>query len=104
MEEKSPPGPPGDTAPPLPSLIQQRVALDRERAIGLWLTSASGIFLLLGLILLLTGPERVFWGSLLTPALLLAVGLFRLWAYRQSRSAFEAAHGRDAGTQPVVGR
>ena len=85
-------------------MIQQRIALDRERAIGLWLSIAGGLFLLLGGFAAMAAPERLSWVSLVMPAILLLLGLFRLWAYGHGRRVFEEEHGPDAGMQRPVGR
>jgi hypothetical protein len=88
----------------VPSLIQQRIALDRERAIATLLIVAGGVSVILGILTVVTRPDGLAWVTAVWPMLLLGFGLFRLWAYRQSRKAFEAEHGADAGRQPVVGR
>ncbi|MDQ4137527.1 MAG: hypothetical protein M3116_01595 [Actinomycetota bacterium] len=88
----------------MPSLIQQRIALDRERAIALWLIIAGSFFGILGLVSVVTAPERFFWGTIAMAVFPLLYGIFRLWAYRQSRKAFEAEHGPHAGKQTPVGR
>lgn len=85
------------------SLIQQRIAIERERSSALVLISLAVPLLLICGVLLAVDVGR--WSSWLTTAanaVLSAVAVTRLLRARRTIREFEATHGRDAGRQPPV--
>ncbi|WP_203138146.1 hypothetical protein [Microbacterium sp. JZ31] len=85
------------------SLIQQRIAVERERISALVLLASAVPLLLLGCVLLAFDPGR--WYSWLTTAgwvVLCLIAAARYIRARRRIRAFEAAHGKDAGRQRPV--
>jgi hypothetical protein len=85
------------------SLIQQRIAIDRERVSGVLITAFSGAGIIVGLLLLLFQPFQPM--TLISLALWLTVcgkGIHTLMQARRRRIAFEAANGLEAGKQKPI--
>jgi hypothetical protein len=83
------------------SLIQQRMAIDRQRIFGTLSIIVGGLFLTIAIVDLVTFRGAQVTGYLY---LVLAVGSFVLGFTRRARSTrarrtFEAENGKDAGKQ-----
>jgi hypothetical protein len=88
-----------------PSLIQQRISIDRGRAVGVVMVVVFGLFAVAGVVLLVSDPGNAFrWSSEGLSVLLVVLGIGRLVRSNRRRARFEAEHGRDAGRQTPVGR
>ena len=82
------------------SLIQQRIALDRNRVVSILFVALGGLGLLFGVFLILMDPSRWTTWAMLVPWLIFAsTGVVRLVQYRTALRAFESEHGVDAGKQ-----
>lgn len=82
------------------SLIQQRIAIDRERVIGTVYTALGSLMLSLGLVMAIIEPSQWSrWAFMVVWAGFAAVGVRKLAAARRTRRAFESEHGVDAGKQ-----
>ncbi|WP_053386895.1 hypothetical protein [Leucobacter japonicus] len=83
----------------MPSLIQQRLAFEREHRYGWWmlvLAVLAGAFAIHRAAL---GPAWLWIGVLIWVALAL-LSLRRILRARRARRAFELEHGPDAGIRP----
>ena len=82
------------------SLIQQRIAIERQRVFGTIYVISGGLGLVLGAILWVTDPS--YWVSwyLIVVWLVFAIsGAVRLVRYRRALRDFESANGVGAGKQ-----
>lgn len=87
------------------SLIQQRIAIDRQRTIGLIFLVLAGALFLLGAFSLATDPEREFlWTGVIVFGANAVMGAVTLIGASSKRRAFEAEHGAGAGKQAPVRR
>ena len=82
----------------MPSLIQQRMSIDRIRVRALWIISVSGILLVMGGALALSGSLSLFSAvSLVIWASGVVCGIAELQRFRRTLRAFAAEHGPGAG-------
>lgn len=90
-----------EKSPVQPSLIQQRMRLDRERVWGLWTLCGGAVLGTLQVVnLRVADPASVWvWLALLGWTGIAAAGVFRFLKARRARARFEAEHGKDAGRQ-----
>lgn len=88
---------------PQPSLIQQRMQLDRQRLWGLWALCSSA-FLVTTQVINLVNDASEIWAWLGLGLWLggAAIGLIILLRSRRARKKFEALHGAGAGRQDHV--
>lgn len=84
----------------MPSLIQQRMAIERIRVRALWIVSGSGLLLVMGVVLVFTGSFSLFSAvSLVIWAGGVLSGIAEIRRFRQALREFEAEHGPGAGKQ-----
>ncbi|WP_336641262.1 hypothetical protein [Microbacterium sp. USHLN272] len=89
-----------EDAAPQPSLIQQRLALQRRRVLALVQTVIAAVLLTLWIVVLsLDGVGDLRWLGAIAMLLFVLVGVFTLRNVRRDTRAFEAEHGTDAGVQ-----
>ena len=89
-----------ENTPPVPSHIQQRIALGRRRAIATAQIVFGSILVALWVALIAVGRGNIgSWFGLTAMALLALSGTFSLLKVRRDTRAFEAEHGADAGVQ-----
>ncbi|ROQ41117.1 hypothetical protein EDF46_0488 [Frondihabitans sp. PhB188] len=90
----------------MPSLIQQRMAIDRRRNYGLFALIGGFVFLVLSLgELIASGSSRWFaWAYLAMAVFWIVVGLRERIVGTRRLAAFEAEHGVGAGVQQSVRR
>ena len=82
------------------SLIQQRIAIERQRVFGTIYVISGGLGLVLGAILWVTDPSYWVSWSLIVVWLVFAIsGVVRLVQYRRALREFESANGVGAGNQ-----
>lgn len=82
------------------SLIQQRIAIDRQRVLGTISVIIGGLGLLPGIILWLMDPSRWMNWLLIVVWLIFAIrGAVQLVHYRKALREFESANGVGAGKQ-----
>ena len=82
------------------SLIQQRIAIDRKRVVGLLLVVSGGLGILFGIVLILTDPSHwTRWLSTVPWIFFAGVGIAQLFQYRSALGEFESTHGVGAGKQ-----
>lgn len=87
------------------SLIQQRIAIDRQRTFGVVFLSLAGALFLIGAFSLATNPEREFlWTGVIIFGANTVLGVITLVSASFKRRAFEAEHGTRAGKQSPVRR
>ena len=87
--------------PAQPSLIQQRMRLDRELVWGLWTSCVGALFGALQLTNLLfkDSPSVFAWLALIGWAGITAAGVVSFRKARRARARFKAEHGKAAGRQ-----
>lgn len=85
---------------PQGSLIQQRIALGRERAIGIFfvIVGTAGLAVFVAFIAM-DASNWSSWATAVAYLVLLIFGAARLVRYRRRVAAFEATHGVGAGVQ-----
>lgn len=89
-----------EDAPPPMSLIQQRIAIERQCVLGTIQVIIGGLGLVSGTILWLMDPSRwVGWLFIVVWLVFVISGVVRLARYRAARREFESEHGVGAGTQ-----
>lgn len=89
-----------DTTAPQPSLIQQRLALQRRRNAAIFSLCLGATLLILWAVLFaVDGPSVGGTLGAISMALLAIVGAFSLRSALRGIRAFEAEHGADAGVQ-----
>ena len=82
----------------MPSLIQQRMVLERIRTSAIVWTLFGGFGGLLAIAILVVGAEQTRGAFFLAVAGgLIAVGLVKMTRYRHAITAFAAENGADAG-------
>jgi ABC-type nickel/cobalt efflux system permease component RcnA len=82
-------------------LIQQRLALGRERVFAIAAMVIGGVGMALVVVTLVTGSAET-WFPWIQAAAWLLIGAGGVWSmrrYRRRMAAFEAEHGPDAGKQ-----
>jgi polyferredoxin len=85
------------------SLIQQRIAIDRQRTMGIVFTAFGAAMVVLQVLSLLTrGFSLITLPTLLLWSAACGIGVYRLIRAKRSRLAFEAEHGPDAGKQEPI--
>jgi Flp pilus assembly protein TadB len=85
-----------------PSLLMQRMALDRTRVLALLLIVAAALFLALSLIIVFVGDSLWTWVSVLVFGALLITGVRNLTMARARIAKFESENGPDAGKQKPI--
>ncbi len=85
-----------------PSLVIQRLALERAGVVGVVVVVAAGIGLILSLLILVLGGSVWTWIAIVVFVALLIVGVRQRAVARAALTQFEAANGRDAGRQVPV--
>lgn len=86
-----------------PSLIQQRIAIDRQRLSGVIVSLGAGVLFIVGAIGLALDPERHFlWIGVIIFGANTIAGVVTLITAESKRRAFEARHGATAGKQDPV--
>ena len=88
-----------DSSPAEPSLVMQRIALNRERIGGWTYLSVGVVGIILALIVVVSSGNLVMAFTLVIWIGLVGVGAWRLITYRRRRLRFEAENGVDAGRQ-----
>ncbi|MFF7291040.1 hypothetical protein ACFY9N_00770 [Microbacterium sp. NPDC008134] len=92
-----------ENTPPVPSHIQQRIALRRRRAIATAQLVFGSILVALWAALIAVGRGNIgSWFGLTAMALLALSGVLSLLKARRDTRAFEREHGADAGIQKPV--
>ncbi|MGQ2914551.1 hypothetical protein [Microbacterium aurantiacum] len=86
----------------MPSLIQQRMALDRQRLHARWMLLWGYALVYFGVTLYWTGSSWFTVLYFLFALVVVAFGIIRVRAARRDRIAFETEHGPDAGKQDPV--
>jgi len=86
---------------PFPSLIQQRIVLERDRVIALVLV--IGVAISVALVAVGAGIGGWRWFAI-APFLILGYWAYRLVLAHRALRAFERERGSDAGRQHPVGR
>jgi hypothetical protein len=85
-----------------PSLIQQRMEIDRGRSNG-WVTLWCGIvYLALSAFRLPSGVNLVFVVLALGAVVVIGMGVWSIRRARRTLAAFEAEHGTGAGKQDPI--
>ncbi|GAA1845763.1 hypothetical protein [Agromyces salentinus] len=82
-----------------PSLIMQRMAIERVRIFGIGLLGLSIVGTVFGVVQLIAGGGWIFVLQLVIGAVLIGFASWQLRTARQRLSEFEARNGRDAGKQ-----
>jgi Flp pilus assembly protein TadB len=86
-----------------PSLIQQRMDIDRGRTRSLTMIWFGAALVLLGTVRLLgSSTEVLAFLQTAVAIVLVGAGAFRLKRTNQELAAFEAEHGKDAGKQDPI--
>ncbi|KZE40549.1 hypothetical protein [Microbacterium sp. T32] len=84
----------------MPSLIQQRFAIDRIRVRALWIIAGSASLLAMNGVLALSGSFSLFSAfSLVVWTTGVASGIAELLRFRRAIREFEAEHGPGSGRQ-----
>jgi hypothetical protein len=86
-----------------PSLIQQRMDIDRVRTrglVGMWFgTVAFAVWLAL---LVRSGYDVLYVPQVVLSALIIGMGVWESRKHKRRLAAFEAEHGTDAGKQDPI--
>ncbi len=86
-----------------PSLIQQRIPIDRQRLTGLLWLVFPGILVGLSLVRVVSGPiDYLTLAAPIAPLIPALLGVARLVNAHRRRHRFEALHGPDAGEQAPI--
>ena len=86
----------------MPSLIQQRMALDRQRLQARWMLLWGFALVYFGVTLYLVAFSWLPVPYFLFALVVVTFGIIRVRAARRDRIAFETEHGPDAGRQDPV--
>ena len=86
----------------MPSLIRQRMSLDRQRLRARWMLLWGFALVYFGVTLHLSASNWFAVPYLLFTLVVVAFGIIRVRTARRDRIAFEAEHGPDAGKQDPV--
>lgn len=86
----------------MPSLIQQRMALDRQRLHARWMLCWGYALVFFGVTLYVSEPSWFDVLYILFALVFVAAGVIWVLAARRDRIAFETEHGPDAGKQDPV--
>jgi cytochrome c oxidase assembly factor CtaG len=82
------------------SLIQQRLALNRDRMASIVTSSFGGIFMLLGIAqLAIGGNSTISWFQIVLGLVALVIGTVTGVRVRRKIRSFEREHGATAGKQ-----
>lgn len=86
-----------------PSLIQQRMRLDRDRTAAIWTIVAAVVYIPLSVVGLVDDPTDLLrWAMIVIGTMALVYGFVSLRRARRRTREFEAEHGTDAGRQASV--
>ena len=85
------------------SLGQQRQAIDRARSIGIWMTCISCVFIVGGVVMVLTNWPSLYYLWLVLLGVVNAIlGASQLSLAGKRRRIFESENGPNAGKQSPV--
>jgi hypothetical protein len=86
-----------------PSLIQQRMAIDRVRTRGMVAIWSGAALLALGIAQFAISDVRFFdLLPVVVAGILIGVGIWEIGRYKRRIAAFEDKHGERAGSQDTV--
>lgn len=80
------------------SLVQQRLAFERERFYG-WVAVVLGVISAASSAWMIWAGVGTGWPALIVGAGWMIFGVYRIRRARRTRTAFEADHGPDAGVR-----
>lgn len=85
------------------SLVQQRQAIDRAYSIGVWMTCISCVFIVAGVVMVLTNWPSLYYSWLVLLGVVnFLSGATQISFANRRRKTFEIENGRDAGKQTPV--